>query len=170
MHHPKGLTSHAALFLVKRSFVNLTPAPLYCTIFRPHLEYDIQATSPYSMKHIYHTERFQRLATRAVKGLNHLPYIQRLQRLNVCSLEKWRRRADLILALEFFTADMNFRGISSSLYRLVLIFVVTTSSCVIVRFHWLVENLLCLRESPSHGTSNHSLSLICLQWQSSRTD
>ncbi len=32
----------AALFLVKRSFVNLTQAvflPLYCTLVRPHLEY-----------------------------------------------------------------------------------------------------------------------------------
>ncbi len=37
-----------------------------------------------------------------VKGLHHLPYIQRLQRLNLCSLEKRRRRADLILAYGIF--------------------------------------------------------------------
>ncbi len=49
-----------------------------------------------------YTERFQRLATRMVKGLHHLPYIQRLQHLNLRSLEKRRRRADLILAYGIF--------------------------------------------------------------------
>ncbi len=75
--------ARAALFLVKRAFVNLTPAvflPLYCTLVRPHLEYAIQATSPYLKKDIYHTERFQRLATRMVKGLHH-PLT-----FNVCSV------------------------------------------------------------------------------------
>ncbi len=37
-----------------------------------------------------------------VKGLHHLSYIQRLQRLNLCSLEKRRRRVDLILAYGIF--------------------------------------------------------------------
>ncbi len=41
---------------------------------------------------------FQRLATRMVKGLQHLPYIQHLQCLNVCPLEKQRRWADQIPA------------------------------------------------------------------------
>ncbi len=97
--------TRAALVLVKRSFVNLTPAvflPLYCTLVHPHLEYAIQASSSYLEKDIYHTERSQRLATRMVKGLHHLPYIYRLQRLNLCSLEKRRRRAALIRAYEIF--------------------------------------------------------------------
>ncbi len=37
-----------------------------------------------------------------VKGLHHLPYIECLQRLNIYSLEKRRRRADLILAHGIF--------------------------------------------------------------------
>ncbi len=37
-----------------------------------------------------------------VKGLHHLPHIQRRQRLNLCSHEKRRRRADLILAYGIF--------------------------------------------------------------------
>ncbi len=97
--------AHAALFLVKRSFVNLTPAvclPLHCTLVRPHLEYAIQASSPYLAKDIYHTERFRRIVTRMVKGLHQLPYIQRLQRLNLCSLEKRRWWADLILPYGIF--------------------------------------------------------------------
>ncbi len=47
--------ARAALFLVKRSFVNLTPAvflPLYCILVRLHLEYSMQATSPYSKKEV----------------------------------------------------------------------------------------------------------------------
>ncbi len=159
--------ARAALFLVKRSVVHLTPTvflPLYCTLVRPYLEYVIQASSPYSKKDIYHTERFQRLATRMVKGLHHLPYIQRLQRLNLCSLEERGRRADLILAYGISTADMTFRMIYSSLCRLALSFV------VIALFIWLVERLLFLCESSSHGTSYHPLSLVRRQWWSSRTD
>ncbi len=37
-----------------------------------------------------------------VKGLHHLPYIQRLLCLNLCSFEKRRRRADLFLAYGIF--------------------------------------------------------------------
>ncbi len=88
----------AALFLVKRSIVDITPAvflPFYCILVHPHLQYAIQATSPYFKKKNYHAERFQRLARRTVKGLHHLPYIQLL---SFCSLEKRRRRAGLILA------------------------------------------------------------------------
>ncbi len=45
---------------------------------------------------------FQRLATRMEKGIRHLPYIKRLQRLNLCSHEKRRLWADLILAYGIF--------------------------------------------------------------------
>ncbi len=37
-----------------------------------------------------------------VKGLQHLPYIQRLQHLNPCFFEKRRRGADLVLAYGIF--------------------------------------------------------------------
>ncbi len=53
-------------------------------------------------KDIYHTYRFQRISTRMVKGLHQLPYIQRLQRLNLCALEIRSRWADLILAYGIF--------------------------------------------------------------------
>ncbi len=43
---------------------------------------------------------------------------------------------------EFSTADMTFRRIYSSLYRLSFTFIVTTWSCIIIRFIWLVEKLL----------------------------
>ncbi len=118
----------AAVFLVKRSLLNLTPAVLflfYCTLVRPQLEYAIQATSTYLKKDIYHTQRFQRFATRMVKGLHHLPYIQRLQRFNLCSLEKRRRRADLILV----------HGIFHGRYDLPHDLFVTLPSCTHLRGH-----------------------------------
>ncbi len=74
------------LFLVNRLFVNLMPVvffPLYYPLVRLHLEYAIQVTSSYSMKDIHHTDSFQRLVTRMVKGLYHFPFIQRLYRLNL---------------------------------------------------------------------------------------
>ncbi len=67
----------------------------------------MQASSPYLKKDIYHTERFQRLASRMVKGLHHLPYIRRLQRLNLFSLGKRRKRTDLILTYGIFHGRYN---------------------------------------------------------------
>ncbi len=54
-----------------------------------------------------------------VKGLLHLPYIQRLQRLNLYSLEKQRRRADRIPAF----------GISNGRYDLPHDIFFTPPSC-----------------------------------------
>ncbi len=109
--------------------------PLQCTLVRPHLEYAMQATSSYLRKDIYHTERFQRLATPMVKGLHFLPNIQRLQRLNLCSLAKRRRRTDLILAY----------GIFHGRYDLLQDMFFTLPSC----------SHLCRQDSKLHHRSFH---------------
>ncbi len=91
----------AALFLMRRSFVTLKPEifiPLYSTLVHPHLEYAIQASSPYLNKEIDHLERLQRLATRMVKGCRGLSYDERLEKLSLFSLARRRLRGDLILA------------------------------------------------------------------------
>ncbi len=68
--------------------------PIYSTLVRPHLEYAIQASSPYLKKDIDHLECLQRLATRMVKGCWGLFYEERLGTLSLFSLARRRLRGD----------------------------------------------------------------------------
>ncbi len=52
-------------------------------------------------------ERAQRLATRLVRGLRHVPYEERLRQLNPFLLERRRLRADLILAFKIFKGEVD---------------------------------------------------------------
>ncbi len=83
--------TRVALLLIRRSFVTLTPEifiPLYSTLIRPHLEYAIQASSPYLKKDIDDLERLQRLAPRMVKGWRGLSYEERLEKRSLFSLAR----------------------------------------------------------------------------------
>ncbi len=58
--------ARAALFMIRRSFVTLTPdivIPPYSTLVRPHREYAIQPSSPYLKNDIDHLKSLERQAT-----------------------------------------------------------------------------------------------------------
>ena len=113
------------LGMVRRQFKELDMQSfqiIYKSFVRPHLEYAIQAWSPYLRKDIDCLERVQRSATKMVKGFCKLPYELRLKRLKLTSLEKRRQRGDLIETYKiltdkegvdphcFFTQDKNRYG------------------------------------------------------------
>ena len=71
---------------------------LYKALVRPHLEYCSCIWNPFLKYNIDAVERVQRRATKMVPNLRELSYTDRLEKLNLETLDYRRRRADLLEA------------------------------------------------------------------------
>ena len=88
-----------SLRLIRRTItykVKQLIVPLYKAIVRPHLEYCIQAWTPYRKKDIDKLERIQRRATKMIPKLRDLSYESRLLQCGLTTPETRRLRGDQI--------------------------------------------------------------------------
>ena len=103
----------SALKLLRMTFGKLDVVnfkTLYSVYIRPHLEHCIQATGPYLRQDIKALEKVQRRATKLVKGLKHLPYEERLERLNLQSVEDRIRIGDLIETFKILSGQVTIES------------------------------------------------------------
>ena len=90
--------------VIRRSFDNLTEelfATLFKSLVRPILEYGHSVWNPHLKTLSQEVERVQRRATGLLGSLKHLSYPERLQKLELPSLEHRRKRGDMIDAYKY---------------------------------------------------------------------
>uniref|UniRef100_A0A8C4XYG1 Reverse transcriptase domain-containing protein n=1 Tax=Gopherus evgoodei TaxID=1825980 RepID=A0A8C4XYG1_9SAUR len=98
--------ANSMLGIIKKGIENKTEnilLPLYKSMVHPHLEYCVQMLPPHLKKDILALEKVQKRATKMIRGLERVPYEERLKRLGLFSLEKRRLRGDMIEAYKMMT-------------------------------------------------------------------
>ena len=81
--------------------------PLYKAIVRPHLDYCIQAWSPYLRKDIDMLEKIQRRATKLIRGLRCLRCEERLKECGLTTLETRILRGEQIEVFKILNGYVN---------------------------------------------------------------
>jgi len=102
--------ARSVLGIVRRNFRKLNINGfllIYKSYIRPHLEYRVQAWSPYHQKDIQCLESVQRAATKLVPSLKKLSYEDRLKNLRLTTLYQRRIRGDLIETYKILTRKIN---------------------------------------------------------------
>ncbi len=99
--YSKTIDFHGPMILLPTIQNSVYPAVLCHTAITPEVCNGSQ-TPPILRADINQLERVQRLATRLVRGPRHVPYEERLRQFNLCSLERRRLRAKLILTSNIF--------------------------------------------------------------------
>ncbi len=90
--------------LFRRSFLDLSNVafvPLHWAIASPHLAYAMEAKYPKLRADIIQRERVLCLEARLVRGLRHVPYEERLRKLNLVPLERRRRPKPVCTPTDF---------------------------------------------------------------------
>ena len=102
--------ANAVLGIIKKSFTTLDErilTLLYKSMVRPHLEYGNVIWGPHYKGDQQLIEKVQKRATKLIPGIRHLPYDQRLKRLELPSLRYRRRRGDMLETFKIVTSKVN---------------------------------------------------------------
>ena len=105
--------SNQVLGMIRRHITykeNCLIVPLYKAIVRPHLEYCIQAWSPYLRKDIDMLEKIHWRATKLIPGLRDLRYEERLKEWGLTTLETRRLREDQIEVFKILNGYENIES------------------------------------------------------------
>ncbi len=98
---------------ILNAFYNKSPVfmmAMFKTYVRPLLEYNCVIWSPTTLIYIDKCERVQKYFTKRLHGMWDVPYVSRLEALNVVSLEERRLHMDMICVYKILNGLLNLRA------------------------------------------------------------